>query len=106
MSKIIALEDYLPIYSNDGILIIKGQNINRNKIHLDRADDGISDWVKRAAKKGRIGELAVKNFIEQEYKKVVVKMPDSAGYDFLVRDDDKEYRIEVKTSENKHFYIS
>lgn len=106
MSKIIALEDYLPIYSNDGILIIKGQNINRNKIHLDRADDGISDWVKRAAKKGRIGELAVKNFIEQEYKKVVAEMPDSAGYDFLVRDNDKEYRIEVKTSENKHFYIS
>lgn len=106
MNNVIALEDYLPIYSSNGILLSGGKSTKRNTIHLTEIDDGISEWVKKAAQKGRIGELMVKNFIEQEYKKVVVEMPDSAGYDFLVKDNDKEYCIEVKTSENKHFYIS
>ena len=109
MIKTLELTDYLPIYNSQGELIQK-----KNKCALDsvsqtndsKNDDGISDWVKKAARKGRIGELEVKKFIEDVFSVKVLEMVDSAGYDLCVINEDINYCVEVKTSNSKHFYIS
>lgn len=57
-----------------------------------------SDWIDNRKALGDKGELLVKEFLEVHYNATVEPQPDSAGYDFKVRIDDKISYVEVKTT--------